>query len=162
MRDILSERPNGNSVDGLKYNAKEKHWNALDGYTQREVDNWAGNKQIVIAPDANSVGRFIDYALSQNTGNKKLYIGKVDALTAENIMKATGIDLDGYNLALREAEIRKVFTSHGTVATEAPRGQRPVTKEDFRNIVQIITKPDEVILDKKRTMQALYFCSRKP
>jgi len=119
----------------------------LGEYTQPELDNWANSKRIKIYENNKQLMDFIESARQNNTSNNKMYFGKIPENLAERIKNETGIDVDGYNVSISENEIRKIFKTHGSEATEAPRGQRAITKEDIASIPQIIQNPDKIALD---------------
>lgn len=52
-------------------------------------------------------------------------------------------------MTLRAHEVRKIFEAHGTDETEAPRGQRAITKEDLVNIPEIIQSPDSITMSEE-------------
>jgi|GEM_PF-3168445 len=83
------------------------------------------------------------------TFNKKLYFGAISKEHAQFIYDKTGIDVEGYNLALAADEIRKIFKDHGNAETEALRGQQPIGETDFADIVDVVQTPDKVSLSEE-------------
>ena len=78
-----------------------------------------------------------------------MYFVTISEELAERIKGDTGVDVEGYNCTVRATEIRKILSSHGTIGTESPRGQRAITAEDFVHIPDIIQNPDEIVLAEK-------------
>ncbi|MBO5967850.1 MAG: hypothetical protein J6S14_05055 [Clostridia bacterium] len=122
----------------------------LDGYSQHQKDNWKNSKRIVLCEGIEHFRQFVRNALSGNTQtNKKMYFGTISSKLAEDIENATGANVKGYNLSLAEGEIRKISKSHGDEKTEAQRGQRAITEDDYLNIPQIVQSPDSITLSPK-------------
>ena len=74
-----------------------------------------------------------------------MYFGIVAGDLAARIYQETGLDFSGLNVTLRADNVRKIFEHHGTEATEAPRGQRPITADDFQLIPIVIGEPDTIV-----------------
>jgi hypothetical protein len=75
---------------------------------------------------------------------KSLYFGEVDAKAAEKIERETGLNVKGYRRRITNRDMRHIIKRHGSEATESPRGQIPVTKEDFLLLPKITEKYDTV------------------
>jgi len=121
----------------------------LGKYTEHQRKNWAQSKRIVIYESESQLLDFIRHARENNNSNKKMYFGTIPENLAERIKKETGASVKGYNVSISEYEIRKIFKSHGSEATEAPRGHRAITEADIASIPKIVQNPDKIILDSK-------------
>ena len=131
--------PGANQAPAVK-NAQK-----LQPYTTAQVENWKNSKSIVVSKGLEHVKEFVKKAIEGANIGKKLYFGTVSPQMAEKIKEKTGLDLTGYNVTLRADEVRKIFKDHGTEKTEMPRGQRPITADDFEKIQEIIENPDDII-----------------
>jgi hypothetical protein len=127
------------------YTVSDKKY-SLDEYSEHQRENWA-KSDIIIYENGTQLRNFIRQAKEGEIINEKIYFGKISSVLAEKIKNETGIDIEGYNLAISAHGIRKVLKSHGDEATEKPRGQRAITEDDIANIPQIILNPDKIILD---------------
>lgn len=65
---------------------------------------------------------------------------------ATEMFQNLGIDVSGYQHMVDNSGIRHTFIQHGQAGTELPRGQEPVTPEDFGNLPDVIANPDTVEL----------------
>jgi hypothetical protein len=120
----------------------------LGKYTGHQRKNWAQSKRIVIYESESQLLDFIRHARKNSKPpNKKMYFGTIPEDMAARIKKDTGAEVKGYNFSISENEIRKIFKSHGSEATEAPRGQRAITEADIASIPKIVQNPDKIILD---------------
>jgi hypothetical protein len=118
----------------------------LGGYSGFERQNWALSKRIVIYESEAQLREFIWNARSGGSSNKKMYFGKILEELAGIIKRDTGMDVEGYNIAISENEIRKIFKDHGDEAGENLRGQRAIIEDDIINIPNIIQNPDKIEL----------------
>ena len=76
-----------------------------------------------------------------------MYFGIINDLLARKIYAHTGVDVNNYNLTLRASKIRKILLhSHGNSESEALRGQRAITKEDFLPVVALPQKTRRAIM----------------
>jgi hypothetical protein len=119
----------------------------LAKYSEHQRQNWAQSKRIKIYENKAQLRDFIRNAKNNSNSNNKMYFGKIPEYLAERIKSDTGVDIAGYNVSISENEIRKIFKSHGSEATEALRGQRAITENDIANIPKIIQNPDTIELD---------------
>ena len=119
----------------------------LTQYNKKQIQNWGSAKSIVLYTGPKDLDGFIDRAMNDHQYHPKLYFGQVSKAVAENIKKATGIDVEGFNVALGADEIRKIVKKHGNDDKEALSGQRGITKEDFKALTSIIADADEILLD---------------
>lgn len=117
---------------------------SLNTYSEQQKENWRQSKKIIVYENAEQLKSFVEKARSDKNYVSKIYFGTVDGSLAEEIMNETGYDFRGKNVTLRADNVRKIFKDHGTEATEVPRGQRPVTAEDFRKIPEVIGNPDSI------------------
>jgi hypothetical protein len=122
---------------------------SLREYDQSQKDNWANSKRIVLYEGTEQLYDFIEKS-ADPTFNKKLYFGAITKEHAQFIYDKTGVDVEGYNLALAADEIRKIFKDHGNVETEALRGLQAIKEKDLATIVDVVQSPDEVKLSKNQ------------
>ena len=119
---------------------RENHINEFNGYTEMEMNNLRSNK-ISIARSNEDIYNFVKYSKIVH-GNFKIYLGKIQKKISDFIKNEMGINIENYNISLKTDNIRKVFKDHGSTKTENPRGQLPITEDDFINIPIIINNPD--------------------
>ena len=117
---------------------------SLNVYSEQQKENWNRSKKIVVYENAEQLKNFVEKAKSDKNYVSKIYFGTVDGLLAEEIMNETGYDFQGKNVTLRADNVRKIFKDHGAESTEAPRGQRPITADDFGKIPEVIGNPDSI------------------
>ncbi len=127
----------------------DKHF-ALKPYSEKQKENWKNSKNIVIYESSEQLQEFVRQSRSDNQYSKKMYFGAIGSELAARIEEQTGLNLENYNYALRSDEVRKIFKDHGTVETEAPRGQRPVTEADFLAIPDILDGATSITLSEKK------------
>lgn len=116
--------------------------NEFNGYTQKEMDNIKSDK-ISIAQSNEDISNFVNNS-RKVPGNFKMYLGKITQNASNAIKNKLGINVDNYNISLKTDDVRKIFKDHGSEKTEVPRGQIPITENDFLNIPNIINNPDIV------------------
>ncbi len=95
----------------------------------------------------------IEKARNNPDERQKLVIGKVSEDLAA-LAKDNGLDIEGYNHDLDVSGTRHAIKEHGQEKTEIPRGQVPITDEDFEKIPDIVYHYDNVIFgetDNKNT-----------
>ena len=117
---------------------------SLNVYSEQQKENWNRSKKIIVYENAEQLKNFVEKAKSDKNYVSKIYFGTVDGLLAEEIMNETGYDFQGKNVTLRADNVRKIFKDHGAESTEAPRGQRPITADDFGKIPEVIGNPDSI------------------
>lgn len=117
---------------------------SLNVYSEQQKENWNRSKKIIVYENAEQLKNFVEKAKSDKSYVSKIYFGTVDGLLAEEIMNETGYDFSGKNVTLRADNVRKIFKDHGAESTEAPRGQRPITADDFGKIPEVIGNPDSI------------------
>lgn len=117
---------------------------SLNVYSEQQKENWNRSKKIIVYENAEQLKNFVGKAKSDKNYVSKIYFGTVGGLLAEEIMNETGYDFQGKNVTLRADNVRKIFKDHGTESTEAPRGQRPITADDFGKIPEVIGNPDSI------------------
>ena len=122
---------------------------SFDEYSDRQKSNWVNSKRIVIYENEQQLREFIREALNTSINNKKMYFGKISNALANRIMNAVRIDVEGYNCSLSAYEIKKIQKDHGSEETEKPRGQRPVTEDDYVLVPTVILEADSITLSDK-------------
>jgi hypothetical protein len=119
----------------------------IEGYTERQLENWQTSKSIIIYENDNQLRNFIDNAIAKRNLGDKMYCGKITDTLAAQITNETGVDVNGYNLSLSAYEIEKILKDHGIELKEVQRGQRAIAEEDFFKIPEIVASYDKVELD---------------
>jgi len=125
---------------------------ALKEYTDHQKKNWESSKRIVVYNDNAQLSQFIQESITNKTMDKKMYFGAIPSDLAGKIQSDTGINVENYNLSLGSNEIRKILKDHGNEATEALRGQRAITADDFSHVMDVVLNPTSVKLSEKTYM----------
>ncbi|MCR5144828.1 MAG: hypothetical protein K6B67_05910 [Lachnospiraceae bacterium] len=110
-----------------------------DYISEKEAKRLSGGGNIIIAEKPEDIANYVrNYA---NTNLKKMiYLGKIGKSLAERIKKDTGIDLEGYNVAITNA----FENFHNNPEKEEPRGQIAITPELVELVPEIISEYDTV------------------
>ena len=120
----------------------------IDAFSEKEGNNLSSDKGIVNGRDM-SFSNFIKIAKNIKN-NVRFYFGKVSNNLAERIKNDIGLDVNGYNIAIRSSEVVHGLNQHGNATKEALRGQIAVTESEFEKLPNIFENPDRIILlDKK-------------
>ena len=122
--------------------------NGIIPYSATEANNLSSAKGYVNGKDL-TFSDFITESKNSN-GTKRYYFGKVSQNLSDDIRKATGQDVSGYNVAIRSDEIRHTFTQHGNPQTEALRGQLAVDDSLMAELPKVFNNPDEILLLSKK------------
>ena len=109
------------------------------------------NRRLAEATDARRVeanealGTLYDSAKAGATQPYRLldYL-EVDPKTVQRVKDAGGPDITGYSRSAGVDALVKVIRDHGDPATEASRGNLPVTREDIARLPEIVSAPDTV------------------
>ena len=117
---------------------------SLTEYSEEQKAMWENSRRIVIYESDAQLLDFVHNALENRQTNRKLYFGAVPADLATIIREKTGLDVEGYNCTLSEANIRKIIKDHGNQAIEALRDQRAITDADFARIPDVIQNADTI------------------
>lgn len=128
------------NLSGEKYQLNEF---GFDEYTEQEKENW-GNSNIIFCNTETDIINYVEDSLKTHKYSR-MYIGKIGGSLSEKIEQATGIKLEGYNVALSSDNIRKIIKDHGA-DNEALRGQVPVTAKELAKIPEIISDSDKISL----------------
>lgn len=120
--------------------------NRLIKYTTKEINNYKEGK-VTIANNKEDLIKFVNN-VSKKDSKSKIYLGKIDTITACKIKKDTGINIENYNLSLKKDAIKHILNSHSS-EKEILRGQIPIEMEDFLKIERIILTADKIILSGK-------------
>lgn len=115
----------------------------LETYTADEIASIEKTSFYKVARSYAEVRDFIANA-AQVEGERRLFLGKINAETAAKIKEATGISVEGKSIALSSSDIRHILNGHGNAATESPMGQVAVTQENFEDIIETIISPDTI------------------
>ena len=139
MEQALNTEPL--NIDGVEVRITPvKHFN--QNYSNKEIQNVTSDK-ISIATSENDIRKFVDNAKSASN-NLKIYIGKIADNISQKIKDTLGFDVKGYNISIKNDAVRKILKDHGKEETELPRGQVPITENDFLQIPNIINNPDKI------------------
>ena len=108
----------------------------------------------------NAVDNYIDYAYqyAQNPRFDKQPDNIEYAKPSKRLISdlAQEIDISDYTHALRDNDIRHIRNSHGENTPE----QYPITKEDLKQIPDIVENYDEVVYVPKGNKQGIYYIKR--
>lgn len=137
---------NYNLQEGQKNNAREGGLYSLREYTEQQKKNWGNSKRIVIYDNQEQLAQFISDSIANKTMDKKMYFGAIPSDLAARIRTDAGVDVEGFNLSLGSNEIRKILKDHGDPVTEAMRGQRAITADDFAHIADVVLSPSNIVL----------------
>lgn len=136
MLDNASE----NLYSGVEAENNTKY--SLDSYNEKQIDSFKNSKKIELYHSKEQLQKFVDDARQHKNLNKKMYFGVISNEMAEYIKNETGVDVKGYNVALRADNILKIFNSHGSETFELSRGQRAITDEDILKLPQLLNNID--------------------
>jgi phage-Barnase-EndoU-ColicinE5/D-RelE like nuclease3 len=78
--------------------------------------------------------------------HRKLDLFIVPETLVEKILLATGINVDGHWVCIDNYGILHTLEQHGSLLSEAKRGQIAVEKEDFIRFLDVFLNPDEIEL----------------
>jgi hypothetical protein len=91
-----------------------------------------------------------DFTLKDlNNTYKIVDLWKIDTKLAQKIFEATGVDVEGFSVAIDNYGISHTILNHGNPLKEALRGQIAVTKSDFTKIIDVLHEADKIRLDIK-------------
>ena len=136
MLDNASE----NLYGGVEAENNTKY--SLDSYNKKQIDSFKNSKKIELYHSKEQLQKFVNDARQHKNLNKKMYFGVISNEMAEYIKNETGVDVKGYNVALRADNILKIFNSHGNETFELSRGQRAITDEDILKLPQLLNNID--------------------
>lgn len=136
MLDNASE----NLYSGVEAENNTKY--SLDSYNEKQIDSFKNSKKIELYHSKEQLQKFVDDARQHKNLSKKMYFGVISNEMAEYIKNETGVDVKGYNVALRADNILKIFNSHGSETFELSRGQRAITDEDILKLPQLLNNID--------------------
>lgn len=136
MLDNASE----NLYGGVEAENNTKY--SLDSYNKKQIDSFKNSNKIELYHSKEQLQKFVNGARQHKNLNKKMYFGVISNEMAEYIKNETGVDVKGYNVALRADNILKIFNSHGNETFELSRGQRAITDEDILKLPQLLNNID--------------------
>lgn len=131
----------------------------LRGYSSHQIQNW-DNSKIRVYRGSEDIDSVIADADAKNNLGSKLYFGAIGSSLASDIKAKIGVDVEGYNIALRPDEIIKIKRDHHGQPSDAKQGQRAVEDEDIKAIPEIIKHPDDIVdggFYKKTNKKAIRF-----
>lgn len=117
---------------------KEQEWNNY--YSSIPVENIEQLNESKIINLENQ----IDNALSNSKSKSKSYLGKVTNRVATKIKSLLGIEVKNRKHVLSDNDIRHMMKQHSNQDIESQHGQIAITKEDIKNIPDIINNPDDI------------------
>lgn len=136
MLDNASE----NLYGGVEAENNTKY--SLDSYNKKQIDSFKNSNKIELYHSKEQLQKFVNDARQHKNLNKKMYFGVISNEMAEYIKNETGVDVKGYNVALRADNILKIFNSHGNETFELSRGQRAIADEDILKLPQLLNNID--------------------
>jgi len=93
---------------------------------------------------AAKIGSVFDATVNRKRGENAIAMevyAPVDSAEAHRIQVATGLDVQGYSHSIGGYEILHVLKKHG----EGNGDPRPITKEDFENLHEVMITADEIV-----------------
>ncbi len=120
----------------------------IDTYTEKEIENLTKGGNIIIAKSLDEIEDYVINYVGTNQ-KKKIYLGKIGKSLANRINADTGLNLEGYNIAITNA----FENSHADAKKEAKQGQIAITPEIIKLVPQIISEYDTVVKDVRRNGQ---------
>ena len=87
----------------------------------------------------------IEVALKDKTSIGKTYLGVVNHNVSKKIKRLTGINVEGKNHIIFDYDIRHIIKEHGNSVIEKQKGQLPITKDDIKQIPNVINNPTKII-----------------
>lgn len=94
---------------------------------------------------ARTGGALLDlFEAAAKPGNSQAVVELGLVGNAGDVLKATGISVEGYQRAVDIYGVRHAIKHHGNAKTEAKRGQRAIARDDYRLIPEIVSKPDGI------------------
>lgn len=94
----------------------------------------------------------IENALTNKTSNGKTILGKVNNYVIEKVKAIFGIDITNKRHTISDYDIRHMINEHGNPEIEAKKGQIAITKDDIKNIPDIINNPTDIVKGTKHKM----------
>ena len=73
----------------------------------------------------------------------------VSDAVAEAVLRATGLDVGGYEHSIDAAALRHIFEKHGNPARAALRDEPVVTPADLARLPEIVSSPDEITVQRR-------------
>lgn len=119
-------------------------------YTQKEIEYIEYDERNKVCFNNEQLNEFIKKS-KIDLDSKKLYLGKLDNSTIETIKNGTNLDLSNFNIVLDSNNIKHIFKKHES-ESEYNRGQIPITENNFSAIIETITDPSKVTLDRNDLM----------
>jgi phage-Barnase-EndoU-ColicinE5/D-RelE like nuclease3 len=91
-----------------------------------------------------------DFTLTDlNNTYKIVDLWNIETGLAQKIFKETGVDVEGFSVAIDNYGISHTMLNHGNPLKEALRGQIAVSKSDFNKIIDVLQQADSIRLDIK-------------
>lgn len=131
-------------------NANQTIQYKIKKYTQREIEYIEYDERNKVCISNEQLNEFIKKSKIE-LDSKKLYLGKLDNSTIETIKNGTNLDLSNFNVVLDSNNIKHIFKKHES-ESEYNRGQIPITENNFSTIIETITDPSKVTLDRNDLM----------
>lgn len=123
--------------------------NGIISYDNKRIEQLSSQKGKVDGKD--SFEEFIKEIKNNKPGEEtRFYFGTISDELADDIFANTGLDLEGFNIAVRGDEIRHAYNNHGNVNAEAARGHIAVTDEMLEKLPSVFNKPDSIKVSPKK------------
>lgn len=71
-------------------------------------------------------------------------VGLVPEAAYTRVEKLTSVDAQGFDYRITQDAVRHIMGTHGSEGSEAKRGQRAVTADDFARLPLILSSPDSI------------------
>ena len=109
-------------------------------FKNRELQNNQNNSYY-----NNNFDSRIENAISNKNSKSKTYLGNVNQAIANKIKSLLGINVNDRKHVLSDNDIKHMMNQYGNPMVEALKGQIAITKEDIKNIPNIINNPDNKV-----------------
>lgn len=126
---------------------------------QPPLDFAKSNEQLKVnhyIDNAISRSRFVTDPVISDKVVPSINIGKVDSKLQNDILTSYGLDLTGYSHELSDNDLRHIYNRHGPHTNE----KYPVTKEDLKQIPNIISEYDNVYLSNNNDKNGIFYEKR--
>ncbi len=74
----------------------------------------------------------------------KISLGKPTEKQIEKVKNEINLDISDYERVIDNYGVKHAFKKHGSPKTEEPRGQVPITADDFEKIPEIVENPEKI------------------
>ncbi len=113
----------------------------LESYTANEAQNFLTGLKNRVVGYGTSITDFVRSAIQSKGSGEKLYVGKLNQVTANRILAETGYYLSGYNVIMNDGDAWHSYKNH---FLKNKKNEIKLTPEAFEMLPKIIAQPDSV------------------